>query len=1585
MKRAVHRLLYTSIFSFLALFAGTKAFATHIYGADFYYTWISGNTYKITLALYGDCSGASFPSLNGATATALAYNGATAFNSNITLTQQGQGVEVTPVCPSQQGQTVCSITSSAIPGVKRYIYSGNVTLNATSANWKFKFNGTMSTSSTGRSNSITNITAGTTMALEADLNNVPGPNSSPTYTTIPTPFFCTNKAGNYNPGAIDPNGDALSFSLVPGLTSAGGTVTYTGAGITATNPLLVTAGTFSFSSTTGQLAFTPNTIQKALVVSQVTETRNGVIVGTSMREMTFVVLTCNNNPPGGSVSNPSLGSTVLTPVVINVCKSVGNLAFNINPTDLDGDNIDVVANGIPAGATFTVTGNNTTAPNGAFNWNLSTVTPGTYNFFLTFTDDGCPLSSKQTLAYTINVLPNPGLAFSLLSAATCTAKAVFTLTPTGTATSPYIISGGSTTFNGVSTFVTDSLAPGTYTFHINSPNSCGYDTTVVIAPPPLPSFNPTFTTPTCVGGSNGSVTLSAGGGVPPYLFSFNGGAYSSTTFYSGLSANTFPVLIKDANSCVLSTTVTVTNPPDIYAQVTFTKPPCNHFANGSLTIAAYNSVGPYQYALGIGAYQSSGTFSGLYSGSYLIHIQNALGCVKDTTIILPDSVKIVATSIPITNVSCFSGNNGAATINASGAYGPPYTYAIGAGAFGASNTFAGLASGAYTLHVVDTEGCYLDTVISITQPTIVTITPVVVQNVSCNGGADGSVNITGGGGTPGYTYQVDGGGYFGSPSFNGLSAGPHTADIKDANGCVRSAAFTLTQPPAISAGWTSVQPQCSNSSDGSITISGSGGNGGPYFYSIDALPFQVAGLFSNLAGGTHVLHVKDANGCIKDSTVILLAPTLIVPAATVVKSVCSTLGNGKVTLTATGGTPGYTYANGAGAYSAANVFTTLAAGAYTFHVKDAHGCIHDTTITIADSLTVTSAATVTNAVCYGQSSGAITGLGGGGTIPYTYALGAGAFGASGSFSALTAGPYVLHIKDNNGCIKDTNLVIAQPTRIVPSIFINNVTCNGFANGSISISATGGTPGYTFSNGVAAYQLSGFYPNTTAGTYTLHTKDTVGCIIDTTVTVIQPTPITESLVVTNVLCNGGSTGAVTVNAVGGTPPYQYAYDAGVYSASNALTGFNVGLHTIHLKDGNNCIKDTVINITQPAVLRLGYTATQPSCNAGNNGVITITGTGGTTPYTYAVGAGAFQASGVFNGNTAGNYVLHIKDLNGCFADSNITIGEPTAITVTVSVHRPRCTPLVNGSIILYAGGGSPGYTYANGAGVYQASSTFNGLASGAYTFHVKDTHGCIKDTSFMITDSVFVHAQLAITNTTCYDTSNGQIAITPNGGTSPYTYRVQPAPFATTNPIINLHAGNYTLSVKDSSGCILDTLVTITQPSVVVPGVVITQPLCYGQSNGTLLVSATGGTPGYTYAISNGTYGAGGLFTGIPAGIDTLHVKDLNGCRHDTIVTVAQPTPLLYTSIIISEVRCFGDNSGFVTVSGTGATPPYTYASDANAYQPTNVLNGLNAGAPHHPFAGCQWLHKGQQRKPYPARIACARQPEDHYSNLRRLP
>ena len=1397
---------------FILLLSASRSYASHIFGVDLYYTHVAGNTYTIHLVIYGDCSGSAFPSLPTASPVIDIYNGSTSV-STVTLTLQAPtaGVEVTPVCAADAGSTTCSSAAATIPGIKKFVYTGNVTVTGTSAVWRFLFKGNMGTgiASAGRSNSITNITipaaSGSLIQLVDTLNNTTYDNSSAVYNTIPTPFFCINVPANFNPAAVDPDADSLVFNLVPAIDgNTGSSVSYISP-YTATAPLATTAGTFSFSSSTGQLSFTPNAVQKSLVVYNVEEYHAGVLRGTTQREMSVVVLSpCSNNPPTGAITTVSTG-TLADSTDIDICGSAGAFSFHLDPTDADLDTITMTVSGLPAGATLTITGNTTPHPLGTFSWSTTGVAPGNYTFFVTYKDNGCPLSSTQTLAYTITVYPVPTQAYVQTAAATCLKKGVFQVTPGGSL-SPYTIKimQGATivgTFTGITAAITDSLVPGTYTIYTYNPDNCFVDTTITIAAPVLPSVTASTAAPLCPGGATGTATISASAGLSPYEYAIGAGAYGASGTFTGLTPGSYTLYEKDANGCIKDTVVTVPNATPILMHITKQRPLCNNFANGSITDIAYNSTGPYTYALDGGAYSAANTFAALAAGTYTVAVKNANNCVVDTVITLTDSENITSTII-IANALC-NGLDGSITINATGGYGPPYSFAYDSLASTASNVFT-LPAGTYTLHVTDPNACFFDTTVSLTQPLPGTITTT-LTNVSCNGGANGSVLVNMSGGTAVYQYGINGGPLGTSDLLGGLAAGAGDIEVEDANGCIYTDTVTLTQPtPIIITSVTSAIPSCYGGSNGTFTINAAGGTPG-YTYTYNAAPYTASNLLTGLSSGAYTLYVKDANGCIKDTVITLGQPAAIIPTAAVISPVCNTLANGKVTISATGGTPGYTYAMDAGTYSASGIFGPLAAGAYTFTVKDANGCIHDTSITLTDSLHISGTFTITPALCFDSASGTITVTGTGGTSPYTYAIGAGAYSSSAAYAALTAGTYNIHIKDNNGCTNDTSVSIVQPANIVPSIAITEPSCYGLVNGSVIISVAGGTPAFTYSFDNSIFTGTAAYSSLPAGIDSIIIKDAHGCLHDTVFTIAQPSQLfVGSLAWTNISCNGGADGTVTVTGAGATAPYQYAANSSPFQTGTLLTGLAAGTQTIYVKDNNGCQTDTTVVLTQPLPLIFtGADTTNPTCEGYKDGAVTLLVAGGTMPYGYSTDNITFVSTSTFASLAEGTYTFYIKDSNNCSNDTTITLtGLPHIIADNITITEPACYGADNGSIIITAAGGvQPLYYMIGSNATHDITGTFDSLAAGKYVLIVTDSRNCVKDTSATILQPDPINIAVTITPNTCagYDTKGG-VQATVTGGTAPYRYLWSTDPAVTTSYISGQPNGYYTIHVTDTNKC-----------------------------------------------------------------------------------------------------------------------------------------------------------------------------------------
>jgi len=448
---------YSSFFLlFVLLWNATASYANHILGSELRYQFVSASgstqTYKLTFVFFADCSLASSGSFSTLVPPATPRIRIEVYKNGVhqSLGSGPSGSvlldpiavnyqeEITPVCPDEANNTQCSVPKGDYPGVMKFTFEGTVTLPDTSSNWRFNFEGDHTNNTAGRSGLINNLAGTGTMCIYATLNNtipiIPDPegyyqdasgnyvpvfppydttgkNNSPSFTSDPTPFFCINQPTTFNLAAIDGDGDSLSFALIPALNTpvmANGTYTNCNyvAPLSGTNPIAAAPGSFSFSPITGQTSFTPSAMVNACVVQQVSEYREGKLVGTSMREMTFIMLdNCPNEGPKGPVTNINNGNVDPSdPTRINVCQGIsGNVAFELQGNDPDGDNINIFATNLPEGATAPVTNNGTPNPVLHFSWDIGGFAPGDYIFFVTLRDDGCPVRVTQTIAYTITI------------------------------------------------------------------------------------------------------------------------------------------------------------------------------------------------------------------------------------------------------------------------------------------------------------------------------------------------------------------------------------------------------------------------------------------------------------------------------------------------------------------------------------------------------------------------------------------------------------------------------------------------------------------------------------------------------------------------------------------------------------------------------------------------------------------------------------------------------------------------------------------------------------------------------------------------------------------------------------------------------------------------------------------------------------------------------------------------------------------------------------------------------------------------------------------------------------------------------
>lgn len=1052
-----------------------------------------------------------------------------------------------------------------------------------------------------------------------------------------------------------------------------------------------------------------------------------------------------------------------------------------------------------------------------------------------------------------------------------------------------------------------NLCAGAHTVTVTDANGCSKEATIVIDDVNVLALNLVQTgTISCNSDCDGIVSSSVTGGTAPYTVVWPGN--DTTDVKSNLCAGTYNVSVSDANGCSTTQNITVVEPSSLGVSISVSSAiSCNASCDGELTAVVTGGSSPYTILWNNG---SNGLVaSNLCEGTYTVEILDNNGCFTSASLTITEPTAITATAT-LTNATCGLCDGVISLSGTAGGDGGPYTYAWSGGTQSPplTNVSFALCAGVYTVTITDGSGCTAERteiISDIGGPNGYTM---VTTDPTCYDGMDGSMTITPVGGASPYAYAWSTGGSLATET--GMPAGIHFVTVTDGNGCVLVATDTLNNPDEISINPVIVNSNCNGSCDGSIALTPTGGTG-PYSYAWSN--FATSSSITNLCAGTYFVTTSDVNNCTTIDTIEVTNPSTISLTISVTQAIsCNASCDGEMTISATGGTGPYTYnwSNGGLGTSAIG----LCAGTYSVTVTDINGCSEDTNMVITEPLIISANVAITDATC-GLCDGevSLSGVAGGDGGPYSFAWSNS--GAGTSITNLCAGLYTVTVTDGTGCTRVLSYPISNiggPTSA--PITVTHPTCANVCNGSLQVGPVGGTTPYTY-----AWSSGGITDTETAlcdGIYFVTVTDANGCVFIGTDTIVDPSPVINTEVITHVTCNAVCDGEITISSTGGAGPYTYLWNTGASSAS--ITNLCAGTYTLVTTDGNGCSITNTYTITEPAALSINISlVTAISCNGVCDGEISASASGGTSTYMYLWSN--LEITPTITGLCAGTYSVTITDANGCTKDTSLIITEPAAITATITPTNSSCGVCDGAIDVTNVTGGDGSYSYSWTGGLSGAS--ISNLCPSSYSVTITDGQGCTSVLTSNVSNNGGPSGATFVTvNPSCVGLCDGTSTVTPIGGTGPFSYLWASGTAQAQDTA--LCAGNHTVTITDASGCQLIVTDTLVDPAPIVNVATITAVNCNGGCDGIIaLVSSGGNGSSYSYVWNDG--GSGATRNSLCAGSYTVTTTDGNSCTQVDSYTINEPSGILI-AITGSDASCNGVCDGTATALASGGTGVLSY-------------------------------------------------------------
>ena len=798
-------------------------------------------------------------------------------------------------------------------------------------------------------------------------------------------------------------------------------------------------------------------------------------------------------------------------------------------------------------------------------------------------------------------------------------------------------------------------------------------------------------------------------------------------------------------------------------------------------------------------------------------------------------------------------------------------------------------------------------------------------------------------------------------SLENLCPGTYSVTVVDTDGeCDHVLSVDIAGPDPLELIVISNDITIPGAQNGSGIAQGFGG-AEPYSFQWDDSNNFTGAFLTGLRPGTYCVTITDANGCSQEDCVQISGFECEMEIdIQITQPECggSGIGSGIVTVTNAVGNPTIFWSQGgpiiAGGFLTGPINNNLSAGPLFVVVSDPglDDCQEEFFFDIFPAVTPDINPIVENESNNGSNDGSITLNTDDSESVYSYLWSNGA--TTEDIEGLSSGTYTVTINDvNNNCeLIETFTLSNLNCTLAASAVIVNITCFEDEDGSIEISATGGTPPYNF--GWPSGPDVTMQGNLAAGIYPITVSDAAGCRVVYEAIVEQPSLLDVILSTEDESSPGALDGSASATALGGTPPFQYAWSNN-QSGPNMITGLSGGIYLVTVTDANNCttVKGASVDGKVCPTIEVVTDGTNVTCFEEDNGVLSAVVAGGLEPYTYLWTPGDYTTATV-NDVPAGDYTLTVLDADGCPANGAFSITQPDQFAVISIAGTPESVQgAMDGTvdIELVGGVGDIEYSWSGPVATFNANSqNLTGLSPGEYCVTATDENECTAEACFTVAagdnpcqgvtnDNIIISVE---NNISCFGANDGTAIAIIEGGTEPYSYLWSND--ETNQTAVMLPAGIATVTITDANDCVAEQSVTITEPAeFILEEILSTDVLCRGEETGTATVVLTGGVEPFTYEWSDMTIGA--VNSSLSAGEVSLTVTDANDCIVTGTAVISEPEMALELSVIGINEMMQNANDGSASAIVMGGTAPYNYQWSGNTTGFTDDIAILDNLAP----------------------------------------